>query len=40
MALRFVIKDHDFAMATMEAMLAPKPFQAKDLDEEDLLIDF
>ena len=24
----------------MEAMLAPKPFQAKDLDQEDLLIDF
>ena len=27
-------------MATMEAMLAPKPFQGKDLDPEDLLIEF
>ena len=27
-------------MATMEAMLAPKPFKGKDLDPEDLLIDF
>ena len=27
-------------MATMEAMLATKPFKGKDLDPEDLLIDF
>ena len=27
-------------MATMEAMLAPKVFSGKDLDPEDLLIEF
>jgi hypothetical protein len=27
-------------MATIEAMLAPKPFKGKDLDPEYLLIDF